>query len=160
MFLNMLIRIRKPHRILEIGSANGYSTIWMAEAAKHVGGHIVSIDYSRPTFAECKANILEAGFKDTVELIYGDALQVIPAMPTDLRFDMAFVDGRKSSYLNFWNALLPKLGENPVVVFDDILAFSKKTESLTKALALQTEYDSIILPIDGNDGILLLTKQI
>jgi len=158
MFLNMLIRIRKPARILEIGSANGYSTIWMAEAAKSIGAHIVSIDYSRPTFAECQANIAEAGFTDTVELVYADALRAIPSMSSELKFDMAFVDGRKSSYLDFWKALQPLLSEHPVVVFDDMMAFPKKTESLTNALVAQTEYDTLLLPIDKIDGVLLLTK--
>lgn len=156
-FLNMLIRIRRPERILEIGSANGYSTLWMAEAARSVGARITSIDYSKPTFGECQKNIAETGFDDVVELVFGNALELLPEME-EVKFDMVFVDGRKSSYLDFWKAVQPLLTEHPIAVFDDMLAFPYKTGSLMKALEKQTEYDMILLPIDKNDGIVLLNK--
>ena len=72
----------------------------MADAARSVGAKITSIDYSTPTFAECEKNINETGFADTVELIFGNALEVVPTL--DQPYDFVFVDGRKASYLDFW----------------------------------------------------------
>ncbi|MBU0706468.1 class I SAM-dependent methyltransferase [Patescibacteria group bacterium] len=100
-FLNMLIRIKNSKMILEIGCANGYSTLWMAEAAKAVGARVHTIDFSRPSLAQAKDNVAIAGFSDTVEFYLDDALRLIPKMDRKLLFDFVFVDGEKASYLDF-----------------------------------------------------------
>ena len=131
-FLNALIRMRKPKNILEIGCANGYSTIWMAEAAKIVGAKIHSIDKSRPTFEQAKQNIPKAGFGDVVEFHFGDAIDVINGFSADLMFDFMFVDGEKKSYLDFWKTAEPRLKKGGIVVFDDMIAFPGKDQEFHK----------------------------
>lgn len=158
-FLNMLIKIHKPKNILEIGCANGYSTIWMADAAKTVGGMIHSIDFSRPSMAEAKNNLLESGLSDSVNFIFDNALKVIPKLSSDLRFDFVFIDGQKAMYLDFWNAVKPVLNLGAVIVFDDMIAFQAKTKTLSDALELESEFDKVLLPVDEGDGILLLVQN-
>ncbi|MFH1410438.1 MAG: methyltransferase domain-containing protein, partial [Patescibacteria group bacterium] len=68
-FLNMLIRIKNSKMILEIGCANGYSTLWMAEAAKAVGARVHTIDFSRPSLAQAKDNVAIAGFFSAMAVV-------------------------------------------------------------------------------------------
>jgi len=158
-FLNMMIRMKKPETILEIGCANGYSTIWMAEAAKSYGGFIHTIDHSAPTFKEAQVNLPEIGLADFVDFHFGDAREVIPAFITELKFDFVFVDGQKASYLDFWNVLKDRLLPGAVLVFDDMMAFEAKTRSFSDALLDIQGFSQLLIPIDGDDGILLMVND-
>jgi predicted O-methyltransferase YrrM len=158
-FLNMLIQVKKPKTILEIGCANGYSTIWMAEAAEKVGAQIHTIDHSAPTYEEAKKNLTDVGFSEVVEFHFGDAREVIPQMDTSLQFDLVFVDGQKASYLDFWNVIQDRLTLGAVIVFDDMIAFPEKTKQFHDHILTAEGIDQLILPIDQNDGILLAIKH-
>lgn len=157
-FLNMMIKLKKPKTILEIGSANGYSTIWMAEAAQQVGAKIHTIDHSAPTFEEAKQNLKEVKLDQEVEFYFGDARLVIPQFPPSLLFDLVFVDGQKASYLDFWKLIHPRLNLEAMVVFDDMLAFQEKTRPLSEALKNLPGFDQLLIPIDQSDGILIMLK--
>jgi len=157
-FLNMLIKIKSPKNILEIGCANGYSTIWMAEAAKSVGAKIYAIDHSRPSMAEARRNLLESGLQRYVDFTFGDAIEAIEQYPSDLKFDFVFVDGEKRKYLDFWNVIQSRLSDRAVIVFDDMIAFPGKTKSFSDFIKSVEGFDQVLLPIDEDDGILLLTK--
>jgi predicted O-methyltransferase YrrM len=156
-FLNMLIKIKSPKQILEIGCANGYSTIWMAETKTNVKIH--SIDHSKPTFEEAKKNLAEIGLDSYVQFYFGDAIEVIKNMDSKRMFDFVFVDGEKKSYLDFWNVIQPRLTTNAVVIFDNMIAFPEKTKEFYDTIKSVSDFDQILLPIDENDGILLLIKN-
>lgn len=158
-FLNAMIKIKKPKQILEIGSANGYSTLWMASAARKVGAKIQTMDHSEPTFAQLEKNLQETGFIDVVRPYLGKALQVIGDFSSDLKFDFVFVDGQKAQYLDFWQAIKPRLADEPVVIFDDMLAFPEKTKPFSDYLETLVGWDQLVLPIDEGDGVLLMTKK-
>ncbi len=156
-FLNMLIQIHKPKNILEIGCANGYSTIWMAEAAEKLGAKVHAVDHSKPTYEEALRNIPEAGFGSVVEFHFGDARDVIPSMTVS--FDMVFVDGQKANYLEFFKTVEPKLNAGAVLVFDDMMAFPKKTKPFSDYLESLEGFQHLLIPIDADDGILLMIKN-
>lgn len=155
-FLNMLLKIRGAKNALEIGCANGYSTSWLAEAMKHNGGHLSTIDFSAPTFESAKVNLSHAGLADVVDFYFGNALTVIPTL--DQWFDFVFVDGEKRSYWDFWEAIQGHLAPHAVVVFDDVLSFPHKTESFMQAIKNVLGFEQVILPLDMDDGILFLYK--
>jgi len=158
-FLNMMIHVKRPKNVLEIGCANGYSTIWMAESAEKVGAKLHTIDHSAPTFEEAKKNLEEVGFAKVVEFHFGDAVEVISEFSEDLKFDFVFVDGEKASYLDFWKAIEPRLMAGAVVVFDDMMAFPEKTKSFHEFIQSADGIDQLLIPIDGDDGILLVNKK-
>ncbi|MBU0727564.1 class I SAM-dependent methyltransferase [Patescibacteria group bacterium] len=158
-FLNNLIKTKFPKNILEIGCANGYSTIWMAEAAKSVGAKVYAIDHSIPSMAEAKNNLMESGLQDYVDFTFDDAIKAVSKFPQDLMFDFVFVDGEKRKYLDFWNAIQSRLSAKAVVVFDDMIKFPEKTKSFSDAVESIEGFDKVLLPIDSDDGILLLTKS-
>lgn len=158
-FLNLMIKIKKPQRILEIGSANGYSTLWMAQAARTINAQIYTMDHSEPTFKQLEINLAETGLGDVVIPHFGKALQVIADFPANIKFDFVFVDGEKASYLDFWKALEPRLADQPLVIFDDMIAFSQKTKVFSDYLKTLEAWDPLILPLDANDGVLVMIKR-
>jgi len=158
-FLNMLVRISKSQNILEIGSANGYSTIWLADAVRQNGGKMVTIDFSKPTYNSAKFNLNKACLSEFVNFYFGNALDIIPKINEPKLFDFVFVDGEKRSYWNFWEVIESHLAENAIIVFDDILSFPEKTHVFMENIKNISGFDQVLIPLDGNDGILLLTKN-
>jgi predicted O-methyltransferase YrrM len=158
-FLNLLIQVKKPKTILEIGCANGYSTIWMAEAAQTVGARLHTIDFSVPSLREARKNLSESGMSDTVETYLDDALKLIPKMDKKLKFDFVFVDGQKASYLDFWHVIQDRLKPEAVIIFDDMMAFPKKTGTFYEFIQSAKGIDQLLIPIDQDDGILMVLKH-
>ena len=163
-FLNTLIYSSGSKNILEIGCANGYSTIWMADAVKSgavaessSAGKIYAIDHSKPTFESAQENLKKVGLSDVVDFYFGNALEVISQF--DQKFDFVFVDGEKRSYWDFWNSIQSKITSNTIIVFDDILSFPHKTEAFMKKIEAVIGWNQVVLPIDSDDGVLLLYKQ-
>ncbi len=157
----MLIKMNGSKKILEIGSANGYSTIWLADAAKSVGGKVTTYDFSEPTFYEAQENLKNVELSDYVNFNLGDVLDLIPELPETEKFDFIFVDGQKKLYLDFWNLIQNRMNENAVIVFDDVLMFPKKTKLFNDAMKTLKGFDKVLLPVDVEvgDGIMLLCKS-
>ncbi len=158
-FLHIMIKAKKPKNILEIGCANGYSTIYMADAAKKIGSTLHTVDHSAPTFAEAQKNLKEVGLDSVVSFNFGDAREVIPKMDKSLMFDFVFVDGQKASYIDFWTLIQDRLNPGAVIIFDDMLKFQHKTKTLTEKLVNLKGFDQLLMPIEADDGILLMIKH-
>jgi predicted O-methyltransferase YrrM len=157
-FLYMMIQVKKPRNILEIGCANGYSTIYMAEAARLVGSKVITMDHSRPTFEQAEKNLEEVGLGGQVEFHFGDAQTLLPAMKKPAAFDFVFVDGQKASYIDFWNLLKGRLSPGAMLIWDDMMAFPGKTRSFSEAVKDIAGFDQVLFPVDGDDGILMMIK--
>ncbi|MCS7264166.1 MAG: class I SAM-dependent methyltransferase [Armatimonadetes bacterium] len=112
-FLKWLVIATQRKKALEIGTANGYSAIWIGLGLETTGGHLTTVEIQPNLVKEAKANLTKAGLLDkVVTVIEGDALKVVPKL--DDKFDFAFVDiGPKA--LPFVKVVLPKLTENAII---------------------------------------------
>jgi predicted O-methyltransferase YrrM len=125
-FLELLVRISGARRILEIGTLGGYSTIWMARALPQ-GGRIVTLE-ANPRHAEvARANLINAGVLDRVDLRLGRAIENLPALEASAAgpFDLIFIDADKPSnpeYLQ-WAMKLSRPGT--VIVTDNVVREGK-----------------------------------
>ena len=117
-FLEFLVFLAQPRRVLEIGTYSGYSALSMARALPPQG-RIVSceLDPERVAFAE--RHIAAAGFSDRIEVRQGPALNTIDAL--DGPFDLVFIDADKEGYLDYYEAVLPKLSDRGLIVVDNVL---------------------------------------
>ena len=122
--LSILVRSGKRTRILEIGTSNGYSTIWLAWAAQQTGGHVTSIEQDSEKQAMAAANLERAGLRDYVTLRLGDATEQIVHLSE--RFDCVFFDADRYRYLEQLQFLMPRLIMGALVLADNV--YSDPTE--------------------------------
>ncbi|RKD23946.1 methyltransferase [Ammoniphilus oxalaticus] len=115
-FIRTLLLSHRPKKILEIGAAIGYSTIWLAQAAPEAKITTIEIDQERSQRA--LLNFKEAGICDRVELVVGDAGD---GLPEELRFDCLFLDAAKGQYKNYIDLYLPQLEVGGIIICDNIL---------------------------------------
>jgi predicted O-methyltransferase YrrM len=118
-FLDMLIREGALKRILEVGSSYGYSTHWLADGARAVGGRVISLELQAPKTEYARARLQRTGLADFVEFRIGDALESLASLPGP--FDLVLIDLWKDLYVPVFERLHPKLAPGAIVVADNML---------------------------------------
>jgi predicted O-methyltransferase YrrM len=117
--INLLIREAEARRILEVGSSYGYSTTWLAEAARAIDGKVVSLELQQPKIDYARQQLARAGLQAHVEFKLGDALASLAALPGP--FDFVLIDLWKDLYVPVFDLLHPKLAQGAIVVADNML---------------------------------------
>lgn len=117
-FLRVMVEIKKPKRILEVGTAIGYSAIMMASVMPD-DCTITTIENYEKRIPIARANIEKAGMNDRIRLIEGDAMEVIPGL--EEKFDFVFMDAAKGQYINFLPHVMKKLQPEAVMISDNVL---------------------------------------
>src|SRR5579862_8983160 len=144
-FLSILIRSSHRTRLLEIGTSNGYSTIWLAWATQVFGGHLTSIDRSQHKHILADENLRRAGLRDTVTLISGDATQIVADLPGP--FDCIFFDADRFSAPAQLALLLPKLTPDALLLADNVNSHPNEIAGYLKAIADLPDFDHTVLPV-------------
>jgi caffeoyl-CoA O-methyltransferase len=117
-FLGSLVRSTGAKRILELGTFTGYSSISMALALPD-GGRLITCDVDPETTEIARRYATEAGIVDRIDYRTGPALETIAQL--DGEFDLVFIDADKPNYLNYYEATLPKLAPNGLMILDNTL---------------------------------------
>lgn len=115
-FLVMLLNVKKPKNILEIGSAIGYSSAFMA---LNSDAKITTMERDPKMILECKKNHKELGLEDRIRLIEGDALLTIEEIK-DEKFDFIFIDAAKAQYIKFFENYSKLLSEDGLILSDNL----------------------------------------
>ena len=116
--LKSIISIKDPKLILELGTAVGYSTLWMAEYTDEKA-EIVTIERDEERFKRAKENIKEFGFDKKVNFKFGDAREIVPYLRR--KFDLIFIDAAKGQYLNLFKMAEEKISDNGIIICDNVL---------------------------------------
>jgi len=117
-FLQLLVRLASPRLVLELGTFTGYSSISMAPALPE-GGRIVTCDIDERAVAIARRYAEEAGVVDRIDYRLGPGLETIAGL--DGPFDFVFIDADKESYVDYYEAVLPKLADDGLIVADNVL---------------------------------------
>ena len=117
-FLKVLLMIKRPMRILEVGAAVGFSSILMSEYMPE-GGHITTIENYDKRIPIARANFKRAGKEEQIDLIEGDDLEVMRGL--ERPYDLIFVDAAKGQYIHYLPEVMRLLGTDGVLVSDNVL---------------------------------------
>ena len=156
--LNLLVKELKPRMVLEIGASYGYSTVWLAEAARAAGSRLVSLEIAPAKVDHGRAKLAEAGLLDQVEFMVGDARESIQALEGPV--DFVLMDLWKELYTPCFELLMPRLAPNELIVADNMLSpphFLEHAARYRQAVAATGEFDTVVLPI--GDGIALSQRR-
>jgi predicted O-methyltransferase YrrM len=144
-FMSILVRAGRRTRLLEIGTSNGYSTIWLAWSARQTGGKVWSIDRNAAKHALADANLRRAGLRERVELLTGDATQLVAGLPGP--FDFVFFDADRLSAPAQLRLLLPKLASGTVVLADNALSHPEEIAGYLAAVRNLPGVDHLIINV-------------
>ena len=156
-FLRALAIGRKPERILELGTSYGYSTLFLADAARDCGATVVTIDVDADKQAYTRERLAEAGLADYVEFRCGDALEIVASDPGP--FGLVLLDIWKTLYVGCFEAVYPKLAEEGIVVSDNMIypeGARDAVRALREAIRAKPDLQTVLLPLGS--GIELTVK--
>lgn len=118
-FLRVMLSIKKPMRILELGTAVGYSAILMSEYIDEKG-QIITIENYDKRIPIAKENIKKAGRENVIKLLEGDAMEIMPTLESN-QFDFVFMDAAKAQYIHFLPEVLRLMKKDGVLITDNVL---------------------------------------
>ena len=165
-FLEFLVRQTKAKRILELGTFTGWSSISMAMGLTD-GGRVTTCDVNEDTTAIARRYAEEAGIADRIEYRLGPGLETIDSL--DGPFDLIFIDADKENYVNYYEAVLPKLADDGFVIADNVLwsgrvADPENEDGNTQAIRAFNDHvladDRVVcVMLSVRDGMTLIRKK-
>ena len=143
--MSILVRSSKCQRMLEIGTSNGYSTIWLAYAAATTGGHVSSIERDAAKIAMADSNLIRAGLRDKVTLLLGDATKIVAEQ--EGTFDFVFFDADRLSAPEQLKLLLPKLESGALVLADNVHSHPDQIAPYLAAITALPDFDHMVVSV-------------
>jgi predicted O-methyltransferase YrrM len=147
-FINNLAKSAKSKTILEVGMSYGYSTVWLAEAARANGGRVISLENSPQKAAYARQQIEDAGLSDFVDIRLGDALESL-ALASE-SYDFVLLDIWKELYVPCFDLFFPKLNKGAWVIGDNMIFPPNAQVEATayrKRIRETDAFDTVLLPI-------------
>ncbi|WP_257346199.1 O-methyltransferase [Pseudalkalibacillus decolorationis] len=172
--LLQIVRIHQPKRILEIGTAIGYSAIRISQALNE--SHLVSVERDSERYTQAIQNISKVGLNGKISVLEGDALERVESIEKEGPYDFIFIDAAKGQYERFFEAFEKMLVPGGVIISDNVLfrgfvskrdeeidsrRFRKLTHKIrnyNEFLMNQTDFQSTILPV--GDGMAISIKKV
>jgi predicted O-methyltransferase YrrM len=154
-FLRVMVASSGARRALEIGTADGYSAIWIGLGLRATGGRLTTIEYDAPRARAAAENIRRAGLADIVTVVSGDAFEAIPKLAGP--FDFVFLDAWKRDYKRFLDLMMPRLEPGGLFLAHNVV--NKRTEMPDFLDAVQNDprlVTSIVSP--GSEGMSVTVK--
>lgn len=144
-FLYNLIRTSKCKNVVEVGTSNGYSGLWIGKALKETGGHLTTIEFWEKRFSIARENFKKCGVDDYITIVQGSACDVLRDLPEDFKIDLAFVDANKKEYIDYFNLIHPHLNVGGFIACDNVLSHKEKTQTFIDAINNHPDYENVVL---------------
>lgn len=158
----------KARNILEIGTATGYSGLFLAQIANENGGFLTTMEIDEIRYEKAVENFKKLGLFERNKMILGDALEEIPKLNKNVKYDFIFIDASKGQYLKFFEMSYELLNENGIIFIDNLMfrglvatdkeEIPKRYKTIVKRLKefiekLNEEYNFVLLPFGDGVGI-------
>lgn len=142
--------------VLEVGTSNGYSGIWLGKALKKTGGKLTTIEFYDKRIVLAKENFEKCGVSDIITIKQGDAATIIEHLPEDYKIDFAFVDANKRQYIDFFHLIQPHLNIGGYIACDNVISHAQKVQTFLEDIDKNPDYENIVLPLPA--GLSLAKK--
>ena len=154
--LGVLVRTMAAKRVLEIGTSNGFSTIWLGDAAEAVAGTVLSLEIEAERTAAARDNLQQAGVDGFVELRTQDAAEALASFANGA-YDLIFLDAERPQYVGYWPDLLRVLRDGGLLVVDNCLSHAKELVEFSELVYSAEGVTSTLVTVGS--GVLLIVKS-
>jgi predicted O-methyltransferase YrrM len=153
--LHLLVIATGAGRVLELGTSNGYSTIWLAAAVAANDGTMVSVDLDEGRLGEARENVDRAGYGEAVELRLEDAGATLSGSDAE-SWDMVFLDAERPAYPAYWSDLVRVLPPGGMLAVDNVLSHAEEVADFRTLVTADRRVTEALVPTGA--GVLLVTK--
>lgn len=146
-FLNMLIKMNNSKSVLEIGTSNGYSGLWLLDALENTKGHLTTIEFYEKRQSVAIENYNKCGFNGKYTALQGSATDVIKAFSPDKKFDFIFIDANKREYVEYYELLKSHLTDRAIIAADNVNSHREKIQTFLDAICSDEDFQTEILDL-------------
>ncbi len=154
--LGVLVRAIGARRILEVGTSNGHSTLWLADAAQSTGGRVQTLDIDPRRTALARANLERAGLGEVVDCRTIGAAQALGEYADDF-WDLVFLDAERPEYAGYWPNLRRTLAPAGTIAIDNAISHESELVGLGRLLEADPELTRALVPIGA--GLMLVVAR-
>ncbi|MBP3925150.1 O-methyltransferase [bacterium] len=155
-FLYTLITAQKCKNVIEVGTSNGYSGIWIGKALKQTGGHLTTIEFYDKRQSIAKENFKLCKIDDIITPLQGDACTILEYMPEDIEIDFAFIDANKRQYIDYFHFIDKHIKKGGIIAADNVLSHEEKVKTFIDEINQDKRYENVILNLPA--GLSLARK--
>jgi len=154
--LGLLVRAKRARNVLEIGTSNGYSTIWLGDAVEATGGSVVSLEIDAARTAIAAGHLESVGLRTSVDLRTEDAATALAAF-ADAAFDLIFLDAERDAYAGYWPDLVRTLAPAGLIAVDNVISHAHDLVAFRATVDADDRVTPAVVPIGA--GVLLAVRQ-
>jgi len=154
--LGLLVRAKRARNVLEIGTSNGYSTIWLGDAVEATGGSVVSLEIDAARTAIAAGHLESVGLRTSVDLRTEDAATALAAF-ADAVFDLIFLDAERDAYAGYWPDLVRTLAPAGLIAVDNVISHAHDLVAFRATVDGDDRVTPALVPIGA--GVLLAVRQ-
>ena len=149
-FLSVLVRAMLARRVLEIGTSNGYSTLWLAEATREIGGAVTTVELSEYKIGMASENFARSGLAAFITSIHDDAGRVLERA-ADGAFDLIFLDSERPEYPGWWPHLRRVLRPGGLLVVDNATSHPEQMAPFVALVKADAEFTTSLVPVGNGE---------
>jgi predicted O-methyltransferase YrrM len=149
-FLTVLVRAMLARRVLEIGTSNGYSTLWLASAARAIAGSVTTVELDEYKVTLATANFARAGLARYISIVHQDAGRVLEGL-ADGAFDLIFLDSKRPKYPGWWPNLRRVLRLGGLLVVDNATSHPEQMAPFMAVVSADAEFSTSLVPVGNGE---------
>ena len=157
-FLAVLVRATAARRVLEIGTSNGYSTLWLAEAARGIAGSVTTVEFADYKIGLASANFARAGLSKFITLVHDDAGRVLQRSDQSA-YDLIFLDSERLQYPAWWPNLCRVLRPGGLLVVDNATSHVEQMAPFVALVTADPEFATCLIPVGKGEFLAVKTSS-
>jgi len=150
--LAVLVQTRGAQAVLEIGTSNGYSTLWLAEAVKRLGGRVTTIELDESKRAMAAVNFEHAGLEPWIDQLAGEAGSLLPSLPT-AGYQLIFLDSNRQHYQTWWPEIRRLLAPRGLLVVDNAISHREEMSDWMAEVAQDPAFMTALVPVGKGEWL-------
>uniref|UniRef100_UPI003BA23129 O-methyltransferase n=1 Tax=Aeromonas jandaei TaxID=650 RepID=UPI003BA23129 len=152
--LAVLVQTRGAQAVLEVGTSNGYSTLWLAEAVARLDGHVTTIERDEAKRALAQANFEQAGLAGRITQLAGEAGALLPTLPS-AGFPLIFLDSDRRQYRAWWPQLQRLLPPRGLLVVDNAISHREELAEWMAEVAQDPRFVTSLVPVGKGEWLVV-----
>jgi predicted O-methyltransferase YrrM len=157
-FLSVLVRATAARRVLEIGTSNGYSTLWLAEAAKVIEGSVTTVEFAEYKVGLAKATFARSGLAQVITLVHDDAGNLLRKSDAGA-YDMVFLDSERPEYPGWWPDLRRVLRPGGLLVVDNATSHVEQMAPFVALVKADPAFTTCLVPVGKGEFLAVKTSS-
>lgn len=152
--LALLVQTRGAQAVLEIGTSNGYSTLWLAEAVKRLDGRVTTIELDESKRAMAALNFEHAGLEPWIDQLAGEAGSLLPSLPT-AGYQLIFLDSDRQHYQGWWPEIRRLLAPRGLLVVDNAISHESEMRDWMAQVRRDPDFLTSLVPVGKGEFLVV-----